>query len=228
MKQRDSDIFEMSKRIPNPDSIQDFFTEDENPFMNSPAKQENMRRLNDYDFNILKDGAYKDIADDVFKLEYKISRTEEEIKNIEAQISAAEEINDIDRITSLSNKLYAIKDDYKTLLAIYNDKTISAKITDSFSNFVEKTVGINFSGIKSNISDLCDSILAKMPKGISSIFKIKKSLSVLENINKSVDELVTMTIPYGENIDKYHQLSKYILKANSIQSEIAGYLKKNA
>lgn len=227
MKQQDSDIFELSKKIQNPEMIQDFFAEDENPFMNSPAKQENIRRLNDYDFNILRDGAYKDIADDVFKLEYKISRTEEEIKNIETQISAAEEINDSERINSLKNKLRAIKDDYKTLLAIYNDKTISAKITDSFSNFVEKAIGIKLFGIKSNLSELCESAVTKLPKGISSLFKIKKSLSVLENINKSVDELVTMTIPYGENIDKYHQLSKYILKANSIQSEIAGYLKKN-
>ena len=51
--------------------------------------------------------------------------------------------------------------------------------------------------------------------------EIKSSLDKLENINKSVDELMSMKIPYGESNYRYDILSKYISKANSIQSEIS-------
>lgn len=226
MEQRDSDIFELSKKSYDFDTAKHYFADDENPFMNIPDKQESSRRLNDYDFNILKDGAYKDIADDIFKLEYKISLTEDKIKNIESQINAAEEINDIDRSSTLKQKLTTLKEEYQSLLAIYNEKALSAKITDSFSNVIKKIMGNGFYLIKSNLSGIYELFMSKMPKCITSVFKVRKSLYVLENINKSVDELVTMTIPYGENVDKYKQLSKYIQKANSIQAEISGYLKK--
>ena len=65
-----------------------------------------------------------------------------------------------------------------------------------------------------------------MPRQFVSLVELKKSLDKLENINKSVDELIAMNIPYGENNDKYRQLSSYIIKANSIQSEIVKNMKK--
>jgi peptide subunit release factor 1 (eRF1) len=64
-----------------------------------------------------------------------------------------------------------------------------------------------------------------MPRQLSSIFELKKTLAKLENLNRSVDELMSLNIPYGENINKYEQLSKYIIKANSIQAEISRYIK---
>ena len=67
-----------------------------------------------------------------------------------------------------------------------------------------------------------------MPQKVSSMLKIKKSLSMLEGINKSVDKLVTMTVPYGENINKYRELSKYIIKANEIQAEISKHIGKSS
>lgn len=224
MADKDLDVFESTKHTTSLNSGKIFFGEEENPFLNRNTYADGTRRLNDYDFNILKDGAYKDINDDTFKLEYKISKTEEEISLIEAQISAAGEINDFNKVEELKNKLAYLKDEYKTLLALYNEKTLSAKITDFSSNIIKKIWNKNKS-LNDSSSSLYDIIISKLPKRIASILKIKKSLNLLENINKSVDELVTMTIPYGENIDKYQQLSKYIIKANAIQSEISGYLK---
>lgn len=216
MKDKDSDIFEFTKNNSASNVLN--IAEDDNPFMHFQAKQDSYRRINDYDFNILKDGAYRDISDDAFKLECQISKTEEEIKKIEAKINAAKEIQDAVSVNELQNKLYSLNEEYATLMALYNNKTLSAKITGTFSGFIND--------IKKGISDACDLIISKLPNQLSSSFKIRKSLSLLANINKSVDELVTRTIPYGEDIDKYRQLSRYILKANEIQSEIAGYLGK--
>lgn len=224
MADKDIDVFESTKNSTDLSNGKIFFGEEDNPFLNRNAYADGTRRLNDYDFNILKDGAYKDINDDTFKLEYKISKTEKEIKDLEDQINAADEIDDINKVGELKSKLVYVKDEYKTLLALYNEKTLSAKITDFSSKIIKKLWNKNKS-FNDDSQSLYNIIISKMPKRISSLLKIKKSLNLLENINKSVDELVTMTIPYGENIDKYQQLSKYIIKANAIQSEISGYLK---
>ena len=70
-----------------------------------------------------------------------------------------------------------------------------------------------------------DILIPKLPQNLTSVIELKKSLVKLENLNKSVDELMGMNIPYGENYNKYEQLSKYIIKANSIQSQITKQIK---
>ena len=59
----------------------------------------------------------------------------------------------------------------------------------------------------------------------ASVQELKQSLNKLENINKSVDELMTLQTPYGEADEKYDQLSKYITRANTIQAKISRLLK---
>ena len=49
---------------------------------------------------------------------------------------------------------------------------------------------------------------------------------MLENINKNVNDLVSRYAPFGEELDKYDKLSKYILKANTIQSNIEKGMKQ--
>ena len=61
------------------DSVSDNFFE-ENHFAFDSFNHEHPRRLNDYDYNILKEDAYKEVSDELFKLEYKISKIEEELK----------------------------------------------------------------------------------------------------------------------------------------------------
>ena len=71
-----------------------------------------------------------------------------------------------------------------------------------------------------------DLVLAFKQKLIDLGYAARSINSMLENINKSVDELVSLNIPYGESLSKYEQLSKYIIKANSIQAQISNHLKK--
>jgi len=218
-----SDIFESKQNNTNNIEITKSLFEEENPFTILSRKQERIRHLNDYDSNILQDGAYKEISDDAFKLEYKISRTEEEIKNLQSQINLARQMNDYNKINELQSKLDSMKSDYQKLLAVYNERALSAKITDSFSNFFGRSI----TNLQENLAKIFDGIISAFPCKLVSALKIRKSLGLLENINKNVDELITMTIPYGENVNKYQQLSKYIIKANSIRSEISGYINKN-
>lgn len=205
-----------------------FFLMEEKPsfqlFERKPI--ESSRRLNDYDFNLLQEDAYKDVSDDLFKLEYKISKLETEILNLESQIQTAFDIHDDLLIDELINRKAVLEEEYESLIVMYNDKSLSAKISGSLSNIFGERIKSVMQNLKESMSYFSESILEKLPKKFSSVVELKRSLTKLENINKSVDELVNLNIPYGENINKYEQLSKYIIKANNIQNELAEYIKK--
>jgi len=179
------------------------------------------RHLNDYDFNLLKEDAYKDVSDDVFKLEYQISKTEETISNLDKQINAAKEIRDFELAETLFEERKKLQEDLVYLSNAYKNASLSAKIsggyTSKFINSVKE--------LKNGLINSVENIISRLPGRFSSIIEIKNSLDKLENINKSVNELMSMQIPYGESSHKYDTLSKYIVKANAIQTEISKYMK---
>ena len=133
-----TDSFEISKKNPfdsEDEKDSNFFLLDETPTMQYPKFQtEPLRRLNDYDFNLLKEDAYKDVSDDLFKLEYKISKMEESLKTLESQIHAARDIHDYDLIDELVLRMITIKQEYDELVEIYNEKSISTRISGSIMN----------------------------------------------------------------------------------------------
>ena len=230
MQNNSKDIFETTTKTSDQKKIDssNFFLSDDNLLFDTIKKPVNERskRLNDYDFNLLKEDAYKDVSDDLFKLEYKIARTAEEIKTLEAQLQAANDIKDSELVEELNKRYDIAKEDYESLVAIYNDKSISARVSDGILSLFGENLKKNYKNIQGKLSAFSEKFVEKLPKQFSSIIELKKSLNKLENINKSVDELISMNIPYGENINKYDQLSKYIIKANSIQSELSRYMKK--
>lgn len=80
MNNNSGDIFQVSGNSSFKENENNFFLSDS---VAKPLYQditEPARRLNDYDFNLLKEDAYKDVSDDLFKLEYKISKVEEDIQ----------------------------------------------------------------------------------------------------------------------------------------------------
>lgn len=227
MDRNRTDIFEstVQNSYKKEINIDNFFLMDESPLLeNQKSTFDNTRRLNDYDFNLLKEDAYKDISDDLFKLEYKISKLELSLKDIESQIQAARDIQDYDLIDELVIRMIALKTEYNELIEIYNEKSISTRISGGIMSLFGEKFQKKINSFKSHFSGISDLIISKMPKRFSSVLELKKTLNKLENINKSVNELMTMNSPYGENSDKYAQLSKYIIKANAIQGEISKYI----
>jgi hypothetical protein len=66
------DIFETTTENRIAGTNDNFFLFDDSSNITIPkaSLRESTRRLNDYDFNLLKEDAYKDVSDDLFKLEY--------------------------------------------------------------------------------------------------------------------------------------------------------------
>ena len=214
----DGDVFTSSKKNDTKEKLSydnNFFVKTElSSKLRLPHLQS--KHLNDYDFNILKNDAYKDLEDDLFKIEYRISVLENDLSSLDTQIQAAIDINDIETAKVLNQRKVVLNEDLKTLMEIYNDTSLSAKISGGFASKFKN----NFLNMKKQINNLTDALISKLPGKLSAFSDLKSSLAKLENINKSVDDLISRQIPYGEELDKYEQLSKYIIKANSIQSEI--------
>ena len=230
MEKYDSDRFEINNK-----NLFVFDETKENFFMqnNTINTQRNsidtpMRRLNDYDFNILEDNAYKDVVSDSFKLEYKMLKIEKELNVLSIQIQTANDIQDYKTAEILSVRSVRLKEEYNKLLEEYNSQSLTSKVSDSITGIFKNSInGKPLEIDKQQNNNFLEKIKSKLPPKIVSFMKIKESLGKLENINKSVDELMGMSVPYGENsADKYEQLSKYIIKANSIHSEISKHIKK--
>lgn len=205
------------------------FSEDENNFFvqaeHSPQKgysySESLKHLNDFDSNILGEDAYKDVNDEIFKLEYKISKIEEELSEINKQIQTSNEIYDYYSVEKLSARKSQLEKDLKILTNIYNEASISAKITGSLTSKIRS----GFLNARNYLNSVGNSIVSKIPGKLSSFMEIRNSLNKLENINKSVNELMNCRYPYGEAEYRYEQLSRYIARANSIQSDIYKFIK---
>ena len=185
------------------------------------VRSETAKRLNDYDYNILKEDAYRDISDELFKIEYKIAKIEEELKSLDIQIQSSRDISDYDTIEFLSNRKKQLKEELILLTDIYKQKSVSARISGGIFNMLSPKIKDYVNKYNKFITEIKSLIIANLPNNISSILEIKQSLKKLENINKNVDELMTMQTPYGEAGEKYVQLSKYITRANAIQAKIA-------
>lgn len=222
----DGDKFESSQKnmFQNKNLISDeenFFMQSEKPVYQTSVQTEPLKHLNDYDSNILSEDAYKDVQDEVFKLEYKISKTEDELKEINKQIQIAKEVYDYFTADTLSVRKNSLETELAVLMTTYNELSLSAKISgDITSKFRGKILGFG-----KKAENIVKNLISKIPGKISSVFEIKSSLNKLENINKSVDELMSCRYPHGEADYRYEQLSKYIARANSIQSEIYKFMK---
>ena len=204
-----------SKKESNFFKIQDSYA------IQSNLQAEPTRHLNDYDSNILQQDAYKGVSDDIFKLEYKIAKLEDDLKEINKQIQMAEEIYDYYQSDKLLSRKQQLINDLAEYNELYKEASLSAKISSDFSSKIKD----KFLSIEKVIGDFIVYILSKLPGKLSSVFEIKNSLNKLESINKSVDELINSSYPYGEAAERYERLSKYIVKANSIQSELSKFMK---
>lgn len=221
----DGDKFVSTSKNTNPNLFADddndnFFLQTDGVAMRI-SQPEPIRHLNDYDSNILKEGAYREVSDEVLKLEYKIARAEAEIAEIDKQIQLANEIKDSIALNALYTKKAQWQTDLKDLTTEYKNISISAKISGGLTSKIMDRLN----NTKNLFGSFSEALLSKIPGKLSSFLEVKNSLVKLENINKSVDELMAVQYPYGEAGDKYEKLSKYIARANTIQAEISKFIK---
>ena len=166
------DTFIRNQTNNTPQTDDNFFLQSDYYAINNNSRTPN-RHLNDYDSNILKEDAYKDISDDIFKLEYQISKYEEGIKSLDMQIQAARDIHDFELAESLFEKRKELASELQTLSAMYKKASLSAKISGGVTSKIKGQ--LNQNGIVGYIENL----ISKLPFKFKSIIEIKNSLERL-------------------------------------------------
>lgn len=181
-------------------------------------------RLNDYDSNILEEYAYKDLTDEVFKLECAISMLEKKLEMINSEIQTLEALNAHVKLRDLRFKRDLIEAELSQKRKEYENLSFSAGVSYHLSKFISRL-------FKGNIIHACAEfifryILPLCSKSFRDSVMVKDALTSLNNINSRVDELIKMESPYGEIDEKYEKLTAFLNKANYLHAKIISVKKK--
>lgn len=180
-------------------------------------------RLNGYDVNMINDITAGDSFDDeVIKLGVEITKLEETLEDIRTKIAATERLGKLPDVLKLKMKEKELEREIAEKKSTYSQKkSISKPI---LKNKLKKRVDMPL--IRAIQRFISRKILAKLSKKFNSIMKLSDSLEMLSGINKSVDELIEMKVPYGEHLENYQKLTTYLYKANKIHSQILKSMNK--
>lgn len=178
-------------------------------------------RLNGYDVNMINEIA-EPADDDVVKLGVEINKREETIEELRTKIAATERLGRLPEVINLKIKEKELEREISELKTLYAQKKSLSK--PALRHKLKKRTDMPV--IRAIQRFISRKILAKLSKKFNSIMMLSDSLEMLSGINRSVDELIEMKIPYGENLENYQKLTSYLYKANKIHSQILKKMNK--
>ena len=178
-------------------------------------------RLNGYDVNMINEIA-ETADDDVVKLGVEINKREEAIEELRTKIAATERLGRLPEVINLKIKEKELEREISELKTLYAQKKSLSK--PALKHKLKKRTDMPV--IRAIQRFISRKILAKLSKKFNSIMMLSDSLEMLSGINRSVDELIEMKIPYGENLENYQKLTSYLYKANKIHSQILKKMNK--
>ncbi len=178
-------------------------------------------RLNGYDVNMIND-ITDPVDDEVIKLGVKINNIEDGLTELREKISATERLGKLPDVIKLKIREKELERELAELKTAYAEKkSLSKPILKS--KLKKRSDMPVIRAIQRFISR---KILAKLSRKFNSIMMLSDSLEMLSGINKSVDELIEMKVPYGESMENYQKLTSYLYKANKIHSQILKSMNK--
>lgn len=184
------------------------------------------KRLNAFDSTLFEESSIEKIDDPSLKLENKIEQVEEILEILNEKLIVAETIQDNEQAKKLFIQKKMFEKKLQKLQNEYKSKSIDTKLTQGLISFFGIPENIE-NDIKNKVGDFVqNSGIAKPFQPITNFFKIKETLGRLDKINKSVDELVSMRVPFGENEERYQTLANHLTRANYLHNQIEKEFKK--
>lgn len=193
----------------------------EKPLTVNQPKPISTKRLNGYDSTILNQTSFEQNPDEDISIEYRIKEKEALIQDLDSKIKTADTYGTQNEALGLKAKRQRISEELSTLRKqqMYGGRVLGEKFSH---NKFKRTMPIIYK-IQRFLSH---KILAKLSGKINSVVTLTDSLEQLSEINKSVDELIGMNVPYGEKAKNYEKLTSYLNQANLIHSKISKSLGK--
>lgn len=215
-------------QAPPVSEAENFFAKNSSSQKENPCENRVLgSRLNDYDSNILENTAYQDMPDEILKLEHKIGLLEQTLVQLNTEIDALESLGAQIQISDLKERKRKIEEELTELNNKYCHLGVSSRISGRIASAVHFTSNRRFENFDKIKDFVQKNVLAKVSKKFSQNLTMKDALEKLSSINVSVDELVNIQIPYGENLTRYEKLTAYLNKANVIHSKISHNIKEN-
>ena len=192
-------------------------------------KQERLllKRLNSTDAAMLEESAYKVIDDPELKLENKISKCEKVLNEVNEKLVVAQTIQDIKAQKELTYKKAVLEKNLESLQKQYSEQSIETGFAHFISSSILFTQKFKTDLIKYLKSLLLHTKILKNFKPLARAIAVRDTIGKLNKINKSVDELVKMKVPFGEQEEKYEVLVNHLQKAGTLHSQILKELKGN-
>lgn len=116
----------------------------------------------------------------------------------------------------------------------YSDSTNSIFAKNPMNEPYESEKPAMKKGLLDNLFEKLEKFLDKKRKSsptarkfkvMLKFFKVKDTLGRLNKINQSVDELVNLKVPFGEEDKRYQILANRLIRANHLHAEIQKELK---
>ena len=165
-------------------------------------------RLNGYDSGMLNQ---KDSENNKMPFEFHISEKRNALNDVNGKIKDAEKYGTQSEVLGLKGRKQRLEKELFELNKeqFVNKYTKKETVKKSDKNIITQTQEF-----------ISKKILPKVSKKFNSIASLGESIETLSSINKNVDSLLEMNIPYGESKMNYEKLTEYLNKANKIHSQI--------
>lgn len=175
-------------------------------------------RMNDYDYNLLQRYAYKDLDDDVFKLECKIASLEYKLSNLNMEIKMLESLDSGIQMNDLRFKRDLMEVDLERMKKEYAKLSVSTGISSYLANMINKFIKEKI--LLGGFATFLKSTLSRFSKNYKYSVEVKDALNSLQSINSGVNNLVRTQSPYGEADFKYEKLAAFLTRANHVQANV--------
>jgi len=189
--------------------------------MNENFFQGNIKRLNDYDLNILNEKAVQEVDDESLRLEILINEKEKALEEINSKIKGREVLGKLLDVMELKIQAKHLEKELSELKEEFAKNNFKMRLKSGNSKSKRKIpLLIRLQRF------LTRKLFPMISKKFKSIADIGDSLDTLASINENVDELIAMKVPYGETKANYEKLTAYLYRANRIHSQIAKKMQK--
>ena len=160
------------------------------------------------------------IDDPELKLETKIEKLEEMISVLEEKLVVAETVQDTMKAKEIFIQKLMLEKKLEKMREEYKKNGFDSKLTENIMSFFGLPQNIENELKQKAENFMKNSALARPFKPVMNFFKVKETLNRLDKINKSVDELVNMQVPFGEGEQRYQALANHLTRATYLQNKI--------
>lgn len=184
-----------------------------------------LKRINSTDSAMLEESAYIVLDDEELKLEKRIENCEKALKEVKDKIVVAKTIKDEKSLKALGYKKNVLEKNLLNLQNSYKQQNFETELTSVITKVLLFPSIMKKKLTKSIKNLIRQSKFLRRFTPFARSLMVRETIGKLNKINRSVDELVKMKVPFGEQEEKYETLVNHLSRAGALHAQILKELK---